>query len=132
MIPKDIHLRIRAVRRELDLTQEFIAKKLGVDQQAISQIELGTKSVDEDLLDRIAQILGVSREYIITKEYVQPIQINNNNCSGNVGYNNVTVNSDKEIIEELKDIFERMQSNSLKAFEEMVSKLLDTLKKKGD
>jgi hypothetical protein len=30
MIPEDIHLKIRAVRRDLDLSQDYVAKKLGV------------------------------------------------------------------------------------------------------
>jgi transcriptional regulator with XRE-family HTH domain len=132
MIPNDIHLKIRAVRRDLDLSQEYIAKKLGVEQQTISDIELGKKPITDELLDKISSILGVTKEHIISKEYIQPIQINNNNCTGNVGCNNVTVTNDAKIIEEVKHVIEKMNNSNLKSFEEILVKIFEHVRKKGD
>jgi transcriptional regulator with XRE-family HTH domain len=132
MIPDDIHLKIRAVRRDMDLSQDYVAKKLGVEQQTISDIELGKKPVDNDLLIKISTILGVPKEHILSKEYIQPIQINNTNCTGNVGCNHVTITNESKIIEEVKEIFEKTNKTNVQAFEEILVKIFNYLKKKGD
>lgn len=132
MIPNDIHLKIRAVRRDLDLSQEYLAKKIGVEQQTISDIEIGKKSVTEEILQKIAEVFGVSKEFIISREYVQPVQINNTNCTGNVGCNNVTITNETKIIEEVKEIVEKANKTNLEALEEILVKIFDYVKKKGD
>lgn len=132
MIPNDIHLKIRAVRRDLDLSQEYLAKKIGVEQQTISEIELGKKSVTEEILEKIAEVFGVSKEFIISREYIQPVQINNTNCTGNVGCNNVTITNETKIIEEVKEIVEKANKTNLEALEEILVKIFDYVKKKGD
>lgn len=132
MIPNDIHLKIRAVRRDLDLSQEYLAKKIGVEQQTISDIEIGKKLVTEEILQKIAEVFGVSKEFIISKEYVQPVQINNTNCTGNVGCNNVTITNETKIIEEVKEIVEKANKTNLEALEEILVKIFDYVKNKGD
>jgi hypothetical protein len=71
----------------------------------------------------------VSSEFIISKEYLQPVQINNSNCTGNVGCNHVTINNDYKIIEELKEIMENANKTNLQAFEDILVKLIGHLKK---
>lgn len=129
MIPEDIHLKIRAVRRDLDLSQDYVAKKLGVEQQTVSDIELGKKQINQDLLGKLSEIFGVSTEFIISKEYLQPVQINNTNCTGNVGCNHVTITNETKIIEEVKEIMEKANKTNLQAFEDILVKLLSHLKK---
>lgn len=124
MIPDNIHLKIRAVRKERDFSQEYIANKTGIKQQDVSDIELGEKKVTEELLLKISNALEVTPEYIIAKEYYQPVQIHNTNCSGNVGNNQLVVNNDDKLLNEIKEIFLNIQKENINAFESIIKKLI--------
>lgn len=50
---------LRKKRRELDLSQEYIAMELGISQKAYSDIESGKTTLKNDTLCKIANILGV-------------------------------------------------------------------------
>ena len=58
MMKKEFEI-IRKKRRELDLSQEYIALELGVSQKAYSDIENGKTNLKNDTLYKIAKILGV-------------------------------------------------------------------------
>lgn len=55
---------LRKKRRELDLSQEYIAMELGVSQKAYSDIENGKTKLKYDTLYKIAKILGVEASEI--------------------------------------------------------------------
>ena len=52
--------RIRKLRRERDLTQDYMAEKMGVSVAYISKIETGRSDPDTELLRRFATALNVS------------------------------------------------------------------------
>lgn len=67
--------RIRARRTSLELTQEQLARELGVTHQHISRIE-GSRAVPSlDLLIELSRRLGVSTDYLLTGEDVAPLGI---------------------------------------------------------
>ncbi len=65
MTPVDRHVgrRIRGKRRALALTEDVLAKALGVDPSVIDAYEQATVSVPSDHLNRLSQILNVPISY---------------------------------------------------------------------
>lgn len=57
---------LRKIRRVKDLTQEYIAFKLGISQKAYSDIEQGKTKMREDLLLKLSSILEISPFEICT------------------------------------------------------------------
>lgn len=58
--------RVRAQRTALELTQEQLARELGVTHQHVSRIEGGHAVPSLDLLVRLSRRLGVSTDYLLT------------------------------------------------------------------
>ncbi len=60
MAREQIARRCRELRDEAGLTQAEVAAKVGVDQSVISRIEAGERRVDSVMLQRLADVFGVS------------------------------------------------------------------------
>ncbi len=58
--------RIRTRRQEIDLTQDDIAKALGVTPQHISAIELDQRAPSLEFLVRLAEYLGITTDFLLT------------------------------------------------------------------
>lgn len=58
-------LRISKRRKEMHLTQEQLAEKMGVSLQTVSCIELGKKAVRPENLANMCTYLGVTTDYIL-------------------------------------------------------------------
>jgi len=57
--------KIASIRLARGYTQDYVAKKIGIDQRTYSKIEKDEKAtVDNDLLEKIAAALGVSPDDI--------------------------------------------------------------------
>lgn len=54
-----LRLNIRKIRKEKRLTQEELGLKIGVTQQAISQLENGEHQNLFDMLEKISDTLGI-------------------------------------------------------------------------
>jgi transcriptional regulator with XRE-family HTH domain len=65
MTPVDRHIgrRIRGKRRALDLTEDDLAKAVGVGRDTIEDYERASVRVPSDHLIKLADILGVSVSY---------------------------------------------------------------------
>lgn len=63
---KAMGLRISARRRELHMTQEQVAGKMGVSLQMVSNLELGKKAIRPENLLKLCEILDVSADYILS------------------------------------------------------------------
>lgn len=113
--PNHIGHKIGRIRELRGLKQEGLAYELKVSQQTVSKIEQ-SETVDEELLDQIAKILGVTPEGIrnFSEEAVFNYFNNFNDNSVNHGpFNNnqCTFNPlDKliELFEEHKKLYERL------------------------
>jgi transcriptional regulator with XRE-family HTH domain len=60
-----IGTRVRNLRKSKKLTQPQLASQIGIDQSTLSDIERGA-SIRADVLLRLASVLGVSPEFIVT------------------------------------------------------------------
>lgn len=63
-----IHARIASLRKELKLSQEDLAKKVGVDNTAISHWENGMARPDISRLAAVATALGITVDDLIDGE----------------------------------------------------------------
>ncbi|WP_456272797.1 helix-turn-helix domain-containing protein [Bacillus sp. AK031] len=54
--------RIRAFRKLKGLTQEGLARKLGISVSVLGEIERGSRLPTEEFLGNVAEILGIPRE----------------------------------------------------------------------
>lgn len=62
MEPKD---RLRESREMLHLTQDYVARVLGVPRTAIVQIESGRRRISAEELATFSKLYGVSTDYIM-------------------------------------------------------------------
>ena len=60
-----MHLRIRDLREDSDLSQEHIANMLHVTQSTYSRYERGALEVPLDVLVRLAQFYHTSTDYLL-------------------------------------------------------------------
>jgi transcriptional regulator with XRE-family HTH domain len=72
---KNVAGNIRKVRAYRDYTQDYLAAKLNISQNAYSKIELGYSKITIDRLFEIAQILEVDPVALISLEQTELIRI---------------------------------------------------------
>ena len=57
--------RLKKARKNLKLSQEFVAKQIGITRTAIVAIEAGTRKVTTEELTKFAELYGVSSEELL-------------------------------------------------------------------
>lgn len=57
--------RLRKARKYLNLSQEFVAKKTGLNRTSITAIELGQRNVSVEELKIFSQIYGISVDELV-------------------------------------------------------------------
>lgn len=62
----DMGLRIQALRKQMDMTQETLAECAGMTSQTISTAELGKKALRPENIVKLSRALGVSTDYLLT------------------------------------------------------------------
>ncbi|QKJ31857.1 helix-turn-helix transcriptional regulator [Mucilaginibacter mali] len=67
---------IRKIRESKDFTQDYLAVKLAISQNAYSKIELGYTKITVERLFQIAQILEVSPISLIDFDKEKPVLAN--------------------------------------------------------
>ncbi len=60
--------RIVACRKQLNISQEYLAEQTGLSVQAVSTAERGTKALRPENLLKISRTLGVSADYLLSGE----------------------------------------------------------------
>jgi DNA-binding XRE family transcriptional regulator len=59
LIGKEKTIALRAYRTREDLTQRELAKKVGIPQRHISEMETGKRVIGKEMAKRFAEVLGV-------------------------------------------------------------------------
>ncbi|RBN51392.1 helix-turn-helix domain-containing protein [Flavobacterium psychrolimnae] len=107
--PKHIGRNISRIRELRGMKQEALAIAIGVSQQSVSNIE-GSETIDEEKLQAIAEVLGVSAEAI--KNYSDETVLNNiqNNYEGSVINSGPTVNQNCTFnpLDKVVELYERL------------------------
>lgn len=68
----NIGVRIAEKRKELELTQNDLAEKLNVSNKAVSKWEMESGEPSVEFLPKLAQILNVTLDYLLTGEESYP------------------------------------------------------------
>lgn len=65
MEQKELHLRLKKLRKDCKLTQEQMAKYLGVDQTLITKLENGTRAMSVTIMDQLCSLFGCTEAYLL-------------------------------------------------------------------
>jgi putative transcriptional regulator len=117
---------MKKVKEARGYTQEYMAKKLGIEQTVYSKIENDRKSkIREDRLEEIAKVLGVSVEDIKSPT---PIIMNfNNSTQSDVYGTQYNHGFDKETMQYLIKLLDSLQNHMANQ-----NKLIELLLKRSE
>jgi transcriptional regulator with XRE-family HTH domain len=73
---KQIYERLKEYRKALGLSQEYVAKQLGVSRTTITSIECGERNVLASELDKFSQIYGVTADEILHEAKLEDFEAN--------------------------------------------------------
>jgi transcriptional regulator with XRE-family HTH domain len=96
-----IGTKIRKLRDLHDLTQEYVAEKMGISQNALSKIERGETDPHYSQLKRIAEILNVDVSYLLTFGEKNIFNVENGQNAA-IGNNHTVNHNDNRMIEHLQ------------------------------
>ncbi|GIM46365.1 hypothetical protein DNHGIG_19140 [Collibacillus ludicampi] len=107
--------RLRGLREKRNLTQEQVAKILGITRPAYTQYETGKREPDPETLAKLAEIYQVTTDYLIkgTNDPAQKRSI----------LNDVIENLTPEEVEQLRTLLQEEV-----AFKELLSSPTETIK----
>jgi transcriptional regulator with XRE-family HTH domain len=122
--------RLKKIRLEKSISQDFLAKKLGFTQKAYSKIENNETKLNVEVLQRISEILEVPVETFFNNSQ-QPILNDFSNRTGgdNVIYKNNSMEKIEELYKELLKSKDEVISSKVNEIEtlKMVNKKLEEL-----
>jgi len=72
---KSVAVNIRKIREHLNYTQEYLAMKLNISQNAYSKIELGYTKITLERLYQIAQVLEVDLIELIKADSTEALHL---------------------------------------------------------
>jgi len=125
----EIGTKIKRVRELKAITQLHVAKELGMTQGYYSRIESNKLSVDDELLEQIAKILGVEKEAI--ENFDDKVVLNNPTINDNgTGVHFCNLVNYYAIDPKLEKLYEN-QIEMLKEQNRILQAELEELKKKS-
>jgi len=72
----NLGVRLQKARLDLQLSQEYVAKQVGIGRAAISQIEQGNRKVSSDELAKFSRIYGISADELLNGKPIEmPSQV---------------------------------------------------------
>ncbi len=114
--------KIKKLRELRNLTQEHMAKSIGISQGAYSRIELGESEVTYSKLEKISEEIGMKPEEIIAFNESLVFNVMNNQTGNGLVINN------NQISEEDKNLYQQ-QISLLKEENAYLKKVIDGLLK---
>ena len=87
--------KIKKLRELKDLTQEYMAQELGLNQSAYSKIESGVSDVSFSKLEKIATVLGLKLEDILSFNEQMVFNVMNNQTGNGLVINNSVSENEK-------------------------------------
>ena len=115
--------KIKKLRELRNLTQEHMAKSIGISQGAYSRIELGESEVTYSKLEKISEELGMKPEEVIAFNESVVFNVMNNQTGNGLVINN------NQIGEEEKNLYQQ-QITLLKEENTHLKKVIESLLKK--
>lgn len=124
----DIGMRLRRIREFRNYTQEYMAGKLDVSQNAYSKIENGITPITTDRLEQLAKILDVPVDSVLNTEH-QIFNLDNNHIEKFYGHIEHLHEENKELLQKTIAILEE-QNAYLKEQNATLLKTIEALGRK--
>jgi len=107
--PKHIGRNISRIRELRGMKQEALAAAIGVSQQSVSNIE-GSEIVDEEKLNAIAEVLGVTAEAIKNYSDETVLNVINNTFTSNDSstINAINIQPNFNPLDKVVELYERL------------------------
>ncbi|AXP82945.1 helix-turn-helix protein [Mariniflexile rhizosphaerae] len=121
--PNHIGRKISRIRELRGMKQETLAEELGISQQSVSHLEQ-SETIEDDKLEQIAKVLGVTKEAIENFSEEAVFNIMNNTFQDNSSNNNnylCTINPLEKIVE----LYERLlksEQDKIEYLEKLLNK----------
>lgn len=93
--------RIASRRKELNISQSYLASLVSSSQELIAKIEIGQRNIQNDVLIRIAAALDVSTDYILRGIDSRNIKITDDLHLSNEAINNLREYLDSDVLMQL-------------------------------
>ena len=107
---KELGKKIKVIRGRKGLSQEFVAKKLGINRIALSRIERGERKIKVEELKKLAEVFNISADVLL--DLKSDIEV-------------VFEKSDKKINEKKQSMRISIPQKNLKKFKEVLLYILD-------
>lgn len=106
--------RLKARRKELGLTQNDVAKALGLTQTAVWAYEAGTREPDLDTIARLAGVLGVTVDYLFGRQEGPPgdLETKRKELVRSLSHPNLSVDERQRILDELKELERKIREEA--------------------
>lgn len=115
-------IRIKRIREYRNFTQQYMADRLELSQNAYCKIENGTTKLTTDRLDSIARILDVPIESILSSEK-QVFNLENNTIEKFYGYIENLHEENKELQQKQIQFLTEQNEKLIRAIEKLTNKL---------
>ena len=112
-------LRIKKIREFRNFTQQYLADKLDISQNAYSKIENGTTKLTIDRLEQVANLLDVPIESILSSEK-QVFNVENN--AKFYAYIENLHEENKEILQHQVEFLQQQNEKLMKTVEDLLKK----------
>jgi transcriptional regulator with XRE-family HTH domain len=113
--------KISRIRELRGMKQEALAQELGISQQAISKLEQSEK-IEEEVLDKIAKVLGLNAEAIKNYSDETVINIISSTLNDNAGSVNYGCSLNFNPIEKVVELYERLLASEREKVELLKNK----------
>jgi transcriptional regulator with XRE-family HTH domain len=117
--PLQLGQKIKKLRELKNFTQSHIASELGITQSAYSKMELGETEVSYSKLEKIAEVLGIAPEEIMTFNEQMIFNVMHNQTGNGFVVNKGFTENERKLYED--------QINLLKEEVTYLKKVLDKL-----
>lgn len=67
--------KIKDLRKQLHLSQEYVARYLGVNRSTYTQMENGNRKINVDEISKLCELFGVSADTLINSDDIQSSQL---------------------------------------------------------
>ena len=98
----DVGLKIKKLREEQGVTQDYLAACLDITQSNYGRLEKDDSRLNVPKLLKISEILKVSVGYLLGEKTTKVIQQSHNETANAYNSENTIINSDKSHIDSLK------------------------------
>ncbi|WP_302447490.1 helix-turn-helix domain-containing protein [Paraprevotella clara] len=116
----EVGMRIKSFLKSKKVTQLELSQKIGITQSIISEIISGKRN-PLPLVEKICEVYGVSRDYLITGEENKLSDIIANN---NIDENGLSHDDKVRLLDKLESLYERHQA--------ILKTISDATKESGD